>query len=391
MSRESMPSTSSDLAAPAGENHGGQTAAMSVWELALEDLATVLPRVFNRISPTRASLLTDQIQELLRSESRQRLICVAAAAGPPILSESVIAIAILTPGSDTATILHVDWFPAGGMDGRTGATVGRNAAVLARMFSEAHATAVWQKLATIFLPADVRFVQWATDPAPAQSLRFRSPAAGWPEAMNFTTIGTLKYLYRDGDSSGKWNTGGLLAEEADSPDPTHPHVRLQSLDDRDEDRIDAFSHLISRTYVDSLDCPALAKFRAPHEIIQSYRAAAAFAPDLWYFVEAVGREGGEPSTIGCIILARHPGPATRTPNLINPACVIELVYMGIVPEYRSQNYAQSMMTLTTDICEQQGAERLILAVDEANAPALAVYRRSGMLQLFRETVWGRSM
>lgn len=391
MRRESIPSTSSNLTDSAAGNHGAQTDAMSVWELDLDELATVLPLALRRISPTRASLLTDQIQELLRSEARTHLMCVAAAAGPSILAESVIAIALVTPGSDTATILHVDWAQASGSDMRTGSTVGQNAAVLKRTCPEPHAVAIWRKLTTIFAAADVRFVQWATDPAASQSPGSQSAAANWPEVMNFSSIGTLKYLYRDADAAGKWHTRDLLENDGKAADRAYPQLQLRPCDPRDEMRIAAFEQVVERTYVDSLDCPPLAQFRAPHEIIEGYSAAAAFAPDLWYCVETNGHAGEKPSTIGCIILARHPGPVARAPDQINPAYVIELVYMGIVPEYRGKNYAQSMMTLVTDICEQQGAERLILAVDEANAPALAVYRRSGMLQLFRETVWGRSV
>lgn len=391
MPRESIPSTSSNLAGSAAGNHGGRTDALSVWELALEELATVLPLALRRISPTRASLLTDQIEELLRSEARTHLMCVAAAAGPSILADSVIAIAVVTPGSDTATILHVDWVQASGFDTRTGSTVGHSSAVHKRTVSESHAAAIWRKLETIFAAEGVQFVQWATDPAPTQSAGSRSAASNWPEVMNFSSIGTLRYLYRDADAAGKWHSRDLLANDGDAPEPTHPRVMLRLLDSRDEMRVAAFEHVVERTYVDSLDCPSLVQFRTPHEIIQGYRVAAGFAPDLWYCVETNGHAGEKPSTIGCIIMARHPGPVTRAPEQINPACVIELVYMGIVAEHRGKNYAQSMMTLAADICEQQGAERLILAVDEANAPALAVYRRSGMLQLFRETVWGRSV
>lgn len=405
MSCESIPSTPSNLAAPAGESHSAQADLMSVWELASEDWAALVPHAFRRISPTRAGLLTDQIQEILRSETEQHLVCIAAATGPPILAESVIAIALLTPGSDTATILHVDWVQPGALHRRTDATVGRNSSVLVRSFSESHAAAIWQKLAAIFSPANIRFVQWATDPVTsrpprsrpaadsstevAASDRIELAAAGWPMAMNFTPIGTLKYLSLDGDATGKWNARDLRAEAGDPPQRTHPQVVLQPLDFCDKVQTAAFEQVIERTYMDSLDCPSLAQFRTPHEIIQGYRAATSFAPDLWYSVEITRHAVGAPITIGCILLARHPGPVTRTPDCINPACVVELVYMGILPEYRGQNYAQSMMAKTANICQQQGAERLILAVDETNVPALAVYRRSGMLQLFRETVWGR--
>jgi ribosomal protein S18 acetylase RimI-like enzyme len=95
--------------------------------------------------------------------------------------------------------------------------------------------------------------------------------------------------------------------------------------------------------------------------------------------------------IGCIILARHPAPSTRNPARVNPACVVELVYMGIVPEHRGRDYGQAVMAVVTEVCQQQGAERLILAVDETNAPAIAAYRRFDMLHMFRETVWGRSV
>lgn len=171
----------------------------------------------------------------------------------------------------------------------------------------------------------------------------------------------------------------------------HRRVIFRPLDPSGPHPTSSFERLVERTYVDSLDCPSLAEFRTAAEILQSYRDADGFAADLWYRVEAIGDAGGDPVVIGCVILARHPAPSTRDPSRVNPACVMELVYMGIVPEHRGRHDGQSVMERVTEVCQQEGAERLILAVDEANAPAIAAYRRFGMLPLFRETVWGRSV
>lgn len=407
MSRESIPSLPK-VTAPATQSHGDREDSISIWQPAIADLATALRTSFARLSPTRASLLHDQIREVLRPESAQRLVCVAAASGTPVLDQSVIAIALLTPGSDAASVLHIDWVNPGGFTRSTRWTVGQNPRAASPAVSAAHAAAIWLELESIFLRSEVRFVQWATDPVRSHASRPRSMSDSgatanastrtlsstpfrWPESLNFTPLGTFEYLFLDRDSAGRWNSHRSPDGSGSGMHHGHRRVIFRPLDPSGPHPTASFEQLVERTYVDSLDCPALAEFRTSAEILQSYRDADGFAADLWYRVEAIGDAGDDPVVIGCVILARHRDPSTRDPSRVNPACVIELVYMGIVPEHRGRQGGQSVMAMVTEVCQQEGAERLILAVDETNIPAILAYRHFGMVPLLREMVWGRSV
>tara|TARA_A100001391_G_scaffold158497_1_gene116940 strand:+ start:418 stop:1050 length:633 start_codon:yes stop_codon:yes gene_type:complete len=208
--------------------------------------------------------------------------------------------------------------------------------------------------------------------------------------MGFTQLGTLQYLSLNADATGLWPHRGRQGTNENSGAREQQNVIAIPLDATDATQMTAFEDLVERTYVDSLDCPPLVQFRTAQDIVRNYRSVETYSPDLWYTVAEVCQAGDEPSTIGCVILARHPAPSASQPAQINPACVIELVYMGIIPEYRGRDYGKAIIRMITKVCQQHGTERLILAVDQANPPALAIYRRSGMLPLFRETVWGRS-
>jgi ribosomal protein S18 acetylase RimI-like enzyme len=72
--------------------------------------------------------------------------------------------------------------------------------------------------------------------------------------------------------------------------------------------------------------------------------------------------------VGCLLLADHP--------LQNQW---ELVYMGIVPEARGMRLGLAVTRHAQRLAHGAGRERLVLAVDAANAPALELYRRAGFL------------
>jgi len=386
-----------------------------VRHLTTAELAGAVATTLDRLSPARASLVSDQVCGLLRSHRPDRLLMLTAgqnresAEGNPLTAGDVLAIVLLPESGDTATILHVDWVNPGAVatantiaedrrgsatvGGETvgGETVGGNGPESERRFlPQQLGHELWQHLEKVFAAANLRFIQWATDPttvsienAPVENA---VTPASWAGLMGFSPIGTLDYLALDPDETGKWSGKQADAIPANSPEP----FTLQTLDHDVSDFADAFEQLIRRTYVDSLDCPPFEQFRSVDEILAGYRSADAFAPDLWFTVSLQPQSHNAKSTpIGAIILTRHPGPSLDDPDQINPASVVELVYMGIVPEHRGHGHGTQIMSLIADICEQQNADRLILAVDQNNHPAITAYRRIGMHPLFCETVWGR--
>ena len=57
---------------------------------------------------------------------------------------------------------------------------------------------------------------------------------------------------------------------------------------------------------------------------------------------------------------------------------LELVYLGLAPPGRGRGLAELLMQTALSQVVQRGLDRLCLAVDAANVPALKLYYRHGM-------------
>jgi mycothiol synthase len=130
--------------------------------------------------------------------------------------------------------------------------------------------------------------------------------------------------------------------------------------------------ILEQTYVGTLDCPALDGVRPMQEVLEGYRGQGRHSPDDWYFVEENGRD------IGALILAEHPGYGNW-----------ELVYMGLTPSARGRGCGGRIIRFALDTAARRGAERLVLAVDDANTPALRAYERAGFVRWDRRIVYAR--
>jgi mycothiol synthase len=80
--------------------------------------------------------------------------------------------------------------------------------------------------------------------------------------------------------------------------------------------------------------------------------------------------------LGCLLLADHPDQR-----------IWELVYMGIVPEARGRGLGLALARQAQWRARQAGAERLVLAVDAANEPALRGYAAAGFITWDRRSVF----
>jgi len=131
-----------------------------------------------------------------------------------------------------------------------------------------------------------------------------------------------------------------------------------------------FAAVIERTYQGTLDCPQLDGVRTIDEVLEGYRSVGQFSPDNWLLVRRDGRD------IGCLLLADHPEQRIR-----------ELVYMGIVPEARGAGLGLTLARQAQWLAKRAGAERLVLAVDAANTPALRMYSAAGFVAWDRRSVF----
>lgn len=130
--------------------------------------------------------------------------------------------------------------------------------------------------------------------------------------------------------------------------------------------------LLEQTYIGTLDCPALDGVRPMDEVLTGYRGHGRYSPGDWYFM----RKGG--GDVGALILAEHPGFGNW-----------ELVYMGVIPDARGRRYGEQAVYFALEIAARRGAERLVLAVDENNTPALGAYARAGFAAWDRRLVYAR--
>jgi len=127
-----------------------------------------------------------------------------------------------------------------------------------------------------------------------------------------------------------------------------------------------------RTYVGSLDCPALNGVRASDDVLAGYREQGTLVSSCWYFIQQ------QDSDIGALILSKHVESESW-----------ELVYMGLVPEARGAGFGQQIIEFAMWQAGRGGAKRLVLAVDEANQPAIDMYQRAGFVGWNYRTVFAR--
>ena len=125
---------------------------------------------------------------------------------------------------------------------------------------------------------------------------------------------------------------------------------------------DLFARMIADSYLQSMDCPALNGLRGMEDVLEGHKASGLFNPKHWFLM----CEGDRP--LGVLILA-----STGSQNEL-----MELVYLGLHPEARGKKLGEIMMRQAMAIVAAEKHERLSLAVDAQNLPALKLYYRHGM-------------
>ncbi|HEY2760474.1 MAG TPA: GNAT family N-acetyltransferase [Pirellulales bacterium] len=149
--------------------------------------------------------------------------------------------------------------------------------------------------------------------------------------------------------------------------------------------------IVQRTYEGTQDCPAVQGARSVDEVLNSYRGIGDYDPARWFIV----RQTISGEDIGCLLLAEYREQRNW-----------ELVYMGVAPEFRGQEFGlqivryaqwlsgQAKLDAGTQTNEQPDTnfiaiERLVLAVDRANSPAVAMYLAAGFEVWDRRSVFLR--
>jgi len=122
---------------------------------------------------------------------------------------------------------------------------------------------------------------------------------------------------------------------------------------------------LDRSYVDTLDCPGLTGLRRGEDILAGHRASGRFDPSMWTVARAAGGPRAGRLVATCFL---NPHPAAGS---------IELVYLGIDPDFRGKGLGRALLARALDAASRRSERRVSLAVDEANTPALSLYARFG--------------
>ena len=162
----------------------------------------------------------------------------------------------------------------------------------------------------------------------------------------------------------------LSCEAANFP-PEEPFSTIRFEPYRGHER-QRLIRLVERTYEQTLDCVGLEGVRTVDEVITGYQGTGVYRNENWLFV----RQNGE--DIGVLLLAEHPD-----------ACHLELMYMGLIPELRGLGLGRHIVRHAKWIAARRLAERIVLAVDVTNKPAVRMYQFEGFSAWDKRSVYVR--
>ncbi|MDA7950573.1 MAG: GNAT family N-acetyltransferase [Pirellulaceae bacterium] len=151
--------------------------------------------------------------------------------------------------------------------------------------------------------------------------------------------------------------------------PQFPQSRLQ-FEPFTPSQTERLKETLEKTYLGSLDCPEATQLRPLDEVVAGYQEIGDYHPGRWFFL----RQNGE--TVGCLLLNDHPSDQQW-----------ELVYFGLIPSARGKSLGQEVVDFAKWQGKRGGRDRIVLAVDERNQPALDIYRRLGFLQWERKVIY----
>lgn len=128
--------------------------------------------------------------------------------------------------------------------------------------------------------------------------------------------------------------------------------------------------VVERTYAGTLDCPGLDGLRRTEDVLAGYRAVGQFRPELWSIVR------WQDADVGCLLVNLHPEVRHA-----------EIVYLALVPEARGRGWGELLAGQACVAARQAACERVVLAVDATNGPAIGMYQRAGFQEFERRCVW----
>ena len=139
------------------------------------------------------------------------------------------------------------------------------------------------------------------------------------------------------------------------------------------------AQLIDETYISTQDCPSLNGMRSTLDVVNGYQQVGEFRPDRWLILESTAEHSAS-KPAGCLLLARH-----------SPHRTMELIYVGVTPAFRQQGIGAKLTQQAQWLTRKDECERLVLAVDAANEPAIAMYSAAGFWAWEERAIWVKDL
>jgi len=130
------------------------------------------------------------------------------------------------------------------------------------------------------------------------------------------------------------------------------------------------ARIVEATYQQTRDCPQLDGVRQIEDVLAGYRATGVFDPDRWLIVRHRDED------VGCLILTDHPEHGNW-----------ELIYMGVTATNRGHGWGMDIARHAQWLTATAGRQRLVLAVDAENDPAIRMYATVGFRAWERRGVY----
>lgn len=168
------------------------------------------------------------------------------------------------------------------------------------------------------------------------------------ESAGFTTVATLQYM--EWRSTQNPRELPQITNAAFHAVSTLPH--------------DVLCTTLEKTFIGSLDCRAIRGKRNIEDIIASHKGVEQNDLSLWFTILSDNEPAG-------VLFINH----------LQNENILEIAYLGITPEMRNKGIAIDAMSHAVNQAVKRGCNKIILAVDDTNIPAISLYKKVK----FRET------
>jgi ribosomal protein S18 acetylase RimI-like enzyme len=334
------------------------------------DFAHCLRWGLSRCEPTRAATI---LRQLAVAHSQQRPIVTAAVTRGD--QWRAVAIAIPQPAAAATLILLADQPLPADESPPTADSESASGGALAR---------VLRTLSQELRLLGVTFLQ-ANAETPEQAHRLRS--------VGFRHIADLALMSLEAEDFAAALHTSAVASRTVAARRIDPRCEWLSLEQPGGELHPTFAPLLAETFVQTLDCPALADFRTPEEIARGYLES----PTLDHAGSRLLRVDGDWAAV--LVLSRHQLNAPQLGGFGDQGRVtagsaagfLELSYMGVTCRWRGAGLGIRLVSAAVSQAQRSQVARIVLAADLENGPAVGIYRRLGWQECLREGVWGRRL